>query len=269
MSRELELIQKTPFPATRLSLAADMRALDLEGAAVMVHTSLSSLGWVNGGAVALIQALMDAVGQDGTIVMPAHSGDLSDPAIWCNPPVPQEWLETIRATMPAFEPEITPTRAIGRAPELFRKFPGVLRSSHPSVSFCAWGRQAAFITDGHSLDNSLGEHSPLARLYELDGLVLQLGTDYGHNTSLHLAEYRSGIRMNEKHGAPIFENGQRIWKESDDIELDSDAFNQIGLEFEASHEIQRRQIALADCRLMHQRQLVDFACAWFRSRHEG
>ena len=48
---------------------------------------------MNGGAVAAILALMDAITEDGTLVMPAHSGDLSDPENWCNPPVPEDWKQ--------------------------------------------------------------------------------------------------------------------------------------------------------------------------------
>src|SRR3979411_1950686 len=58
------------------------------GALVIVHSSLSRLGWVVGGAQSVVMALVDVVGVEGTIVMPAQTG-VSDPAKWRNPPVPQ------------------------------------------------------------------------------------------------------------------------------------------------------------------------------------
>jgi aminoglycoside 3-N-acetyltransferase len=266
-SRELEIINNTPEPRTRTSLAHDLRIFGLEpGMTVIVHSALSSLGWVNGGAVALIQALMDVLTPEGTLVMPAHSGDLSEPSCWCNPPVPKDWLQTVRDTMPAYEPDITPTRGIGTVPETFRKFPGVLRSNHPAVSFAAWGKNAGFITAGHGLDFPMGDTSPLARIYDLDGVVLLIGIGYDRNTSLHLAEYRSGTMARQAQGAPILEYNKRVWREYNDIEGDSDGFPVIGQAFEQCHAVIYGVVGSAECRLIRQRELIDFAVQWLIDR---
>jgi aminoglycoside 3-N-acetyltransferase len=77
-------------PHTVDSLAAEFRRLGLkEGMTVIVHSSLSSLGFVCGGPVAVVQALMKVVTEEGTLVMPAFSPDYSDPSRWDNPPVPE------------------------------------------------------------------------------------------------------------------------------------------------------------------------------------
>jgi aminoglycoside 3-N-acetyltransferase len=266
MSEE-NIVQKTSAPRTCASLAEDLRRLGLKpGMAVLAHTSMSALGWVNGGPVAVIQALMDALTPEGTLMMPSHSGDLSDPINWSNPPVPAEWHQTIRETMPAYDPRITPTRGLGRVAELFRTFPDVVRSGHPCVSFAAWGAQARFLTEKHPLNWSLGEDSPLARLYDLDGYVLLLGAKHDSNTSIHLAQYRvEGVFPPIKQGAPIMQDDQRRWVEYQDIELETDGFEEIGKSFQADGGIISGQVGSTESQLMRQRALVDYAVEWIGS----
>ncbi|MBW8821656.1 MAG: AAC(3) family N-acetyltransferase, partial [Streptomyces sp.] len=68
---------------TRDTLAGQLRELGVRsGEILLVHSSLSALGWVCGGPVAVVQGLLDALGPDGTLVVPTQTGDLSDPAVW-------------------------------------------------------------------------------------------------------------------------------------------------------------------------------------------
>ena len=263
-------IQNAAAPRTRESLARDLNALGLgPGLTVIVHSSLSALGWVSGGPVTVVQALMDVITPEGTLVMPTHSGDYSDPSQWRNPPVPAEWWPIIRETMPAFDPAITPTRKMGCIVETFRTWPKVRRSSHPQTSFAAWGKHADFITARHSLDHSLGEQSPLARIYDLDGRVLLLGVPYGNNTSFHLGEYRAGTSPALVQGAPVMENGQRHWKEINDVAWDSDRFDELGADFERVHPINIGRVGSAESRLFSQRLAVDFAREWLKQHSDS
>jgi aminoglycoside 3-N-acetyltransferase len=255
---EQDLIDRTPEPRTRRGLAADLRQLGLgPGAVVVAHSSLSSLGWVCGGSVAVVQALMDVLTESGTLVMPTHSADYSDPGKWEHPPVPEDWLEPIRENMPAFDPQTAQTRGMGRIPETFRVWPGALRSSHPAVSFAAWGRHASFVTGDHSLDYSLGESSPLARIYELDGQVLLLGVVHESNTSFHLAEYRAPAARRSEDG---------VWKTYEDIELDEGVFGEIGADFEKAVSVGSSRVGSAQAKLFSQRRAVDFAREWLARR---
>jgi aminoglycoside 3-N-acetyltransferase len=262
---EKEAIDRATLPYTRESLTHDLHELGVEaGMTLLMHSSLSALGWVAGGPVTVIQALMDVVTVAGTIVVPAFSGDLSDPARWRNPPVPENWWPVIYEAMPAFDPRITPTRQMGKIVDTFRAWPGVTRSYHPTDSFAAWGRHAEFVTAKHSLDYGLGEGSPLARIYDLDGWVLLLGVGFGNNTSFHLAEYRQPQPPQIMQGAPIFENGQRVWKAYCEVDIDDSPFPDIGADFERLGEVRVSKVGSADARLFRQRPAVDFALEWLR-----
>jgi aminoglycoside 3-N-acetyltransferase len=260
---EAEAVARSSSLATVDSMVTELSALGVvEGSVVLVHSSLSSIGWVCGGAVAVVLALQRAVGDEGTLVMPAHSSDLSDPAKWDNPPVPHEWWDTIRASMPPFDRDLTPTRGMGAVAECFRRGPGVLRSEHPQVSFAARGPRAEWIVSAHSLADSLSERSPLARIYELDGEVLLLGVGHGSNTSLHLAEYRSGRAGPARNGAPLVVDGARCWVEFEDVELDASDFQLIGESFEREGRARRARVGQAEALVASQRALVDHAVEW-------
>jgi aminoglycoside 3-N-acetyltransferase len=270
---ERGVVERTPdLPATMDSLCEDLDRLGVcKGQVLLLHTSLSALGWVCGGAVAVILALEQVLGEQGTLVMPTHSGDLSEPSEWKNPPVPADWWPIIRATMPPYNVALTPTRGMGAIAETFRKQAGVVRSRHPQVSFAARGACAVVVTEGHGLDYGLGETSPLARIYDLDGWVLLLGVGHGYNTSLHLAEYRSEYagKQEIRMGAPVVEHGQRMWKELRDIALDESDFARIGQDFgEKSGEVRSGRVGKGPAWLMPQRPLVDYAVKWL-AEHRG
>jgi aminoglycoside 3-N-acetyltransferase len=261
-------IQKVQTPHTASSLIKDFQHLGLhQGMTLIVHSSLSSLGWVCGGAVAVVTALMEAVGEEGTLIMPAQSADNSDPAEWKMPPVPEEWWPVIRSEMPAYDPDTTPVRGMGAIVEAFRTFPGVKRSSHPVYSFAAWGKHADYIISEQPLEEGFGLHSPLAKIYELAGSILLLGVTHDSNTSLHFAEHSIPNREKVKKGTAMKENGNRVWKEYEEILYDSDHFEELGKDFEDCHHVKPVEIGIAECRLMKQRPVVDFARQWLQEKH--
>ncbi|MBU1050372.1 AAC(3) family N-acetyltransferase [Candidatus Bipolaricaulota bacterium] len=266
---EHDVIQNTRVPVTVKSLKTELCALGVQrGMVLLVHSAQSALGWVCGGPVAVIAALQEILGPEGTLVMPAYTGGLTDPKNWQNPPVPEDWKDTIRAEMPAFDPLRTPSREMGCIAETFRTWPDVIRSSHPHCSFSAWGAHAIDITRDHALEYGMGEGSPLARIYDLDGWVLLLGVGFGNNSSLHLSEYRATYpgKAEETNGAPMWIDGQRQWVPIRDLELDADDFVCIGESFmKQTQAVRSSKIGEGVALLMPQRAAVDYAIGWMET----
>ncbi|MFV2108796.1 aminoglycoside N(3)-acetyltransferase [Micromonospora sp. LOL_015] len=251
------------MPHTRAALADDLTSLGIRrGSVLLVHSSLKALGWVCGGPVTVVQALLDALGPNGTLVVPTHTPDNTDPASWRNPPVPESWWPVIRTHTPGFDPAVTPSRRMGAIVETTRTWPGVRRSDHPQVSFAALGPLADAVVGGHRLDEMLGEHSPVGAVYRLDGDVLLLGVGHHSNTSLHLAEYRLPDPPRKQEGAAVRTPAGRAWTHWQDVATDESDFDQVGAAFETTGGVSIGQVGAAECRLMRQRPLVDFAVDW-------
>lgn len=136
-----------------------------KGDVLLVHSALSSIGYVEGGADSVIDALCEAVGEEGTIVMSTLTG-------WFHP----------------FDAATSPS-AVGGISEVFRRRPGVLRSLHPVHSVAAFGKHAAEITAGHEdCPTGCGEGTPYLKLRELGGKAMLLGVDMDRNTIMHSLE---------------------------------------------------------------------------------
>ena len=266
---ERSVIERTDTPLTVTSLAEQLRDCGLaEGQTVLVHLAMSKLGWIVGGAEAVILALLAAVGDTGTIMMTTHNGDNTDPSEWQHPPVPEAWWQTIRDHTPAYSPRTTPTRDMGVVPELFRTWPGAVRSAHPAFSLAALGPNAEYLVADHALEEDTGDRSPLGKLYELDGHVLLLGVDHWNNTSLHLAEYRAeypGKRYLHT-GSAMLVDGQRQWVAYETLDSNPDDFGEIGAAFDRAHNIAVQRINDAQVRFFRQRLVVDFAVAWMEQQ---
>ena len=231
------------------------------GMTVLVHSSLKAVGYVAGGPVGVIFALEELLTEEGTLVMPTFNTDLTDPAQWQAPPIKKSQLREVLDEMPAFDPELTPTKKMGCVSETFRKQPGVVRSAHPHLSFAGWGKNANKICTNHSFARGLWRHSPLQKIYDLGGHVLLLGVDHDRNTSMHLAEYDGRVgrdRIEQK--APVMEGGKKVWVEFEEIDLDNSDFVEIGRSFESEiNGVTSAKVGDAVSKFMSQKQIVVFA----------
>ncbi len=241
-----------------------------KGSNVMVHASLSKLGYVCGGAQAVIEALIEVVGEEGTIMMPTQSWKNLDPETGVHWDVDEKDWDIVRENWPAYDKKITPTNTMGAVSEMFRSWPKAERSDHPARSVAAWGKNANHLVSNHDLSNIFGEGSPLAKLYELDGDVLLIGVDYDKNTSLHLADVRADYpsKHNCVEHSAIMENGKRVWKAYETLFVDGEDFVDIGAAFEKEHPVKKATLGKATLRFMKQRELVDFAVEWIEANRK-
>jgi aminoglycoside 3-N-acetyltransferase len=149
----------------------------LRGHHVLVHSSLSSLGRVDGGAPAVVEALLDIVGDEGTVLAPTLTGN-----------------EHIGPNTQLVFDAAGSSCWTGRIAETVRTWPGAVRSLHPTHSVTAVGAAATRLTEGHEdCVTPCGPDSPYARLAaDPDGVILLLGCDHESNTTLHHVEELAG-----------------------------------------------------------------------------
>jgi aminoglycoside 3-N-acetyltransferase len=250
-------------PRTSLSLAGDLRELGLAaGDTVLLHSSLSSLGWVCGGAVAVVQAFLDVLGPTGTLVAPSFATENRDPARWAGPEIPASWWPQIRESLPPYDPALTPCRSLGIIAETVRCWPGAFRSPHPQTSFAAIGARAAALTSRHDLASELGERSPLTALEAAGARIVLLGVGFDRCTAFHLAEYRLPWRTPRDNACVMTTPAGRAWVPYRGVLLDAGDFAELGADLEHTGAVLAGRVGSADARLLELAAAVAFARDW-------
>lgn len=229
------------------------------GMIVEVHASLSSFGYVVGGAQAVVDALMEVITLEGTILMPYQMVENSEPSLWVNPEVSPEIYRLVRENMPAYNFLGSDSMGMGKINDNFRKRSNIVFSNHPQVSYMAWGQYAKALCNRQSLHFPLAQESPAARLYELKGCVLLMGCDYDKCTCMHLAEYRTECRPIVISGSKIESEGHEIWKKYLDLDIDSGIFNEVGKMMENKRMVAINQIGESKVRLFRADLAIDEA----------
>lgn len=162
-----------------------LRKLGLKkGDIIGIHSSLGSFGYVEGGADAVIDALLEIIGKEGTIVMPTHSANLLE--IERSPEEKAMGVAWLYKILP-YDPKTTPCTT-GIIPETFRKRKGTLRSENPVHSLAAKGSKAKEIVEADSSRKDVLEN--WQKLLELGGYILLIGVGLSNCTAMHLAERR-------------------------------------------------------------------------------
>lgn len=174
--KDLSLQKKKGLVLGKENLINDFRCMGLkEGDVLMVHSSLSSIGYVEGGASTVVEALIGVLGPTGHLLMPSA-------------PNASYQLDYIR-TNSCFDVLETPS-ALGAVTECFRKWPGVIRSAHPTEPVCCFGPNASWFVESHfGQPTPYNNLSPFRKVIEAQGKVLYLGVTLANaGTHLHTLE---------------------------------------------------------------------------------
>ena len=253
------------------SITHDLRRIGVRpGATVMVHASLRRIGATEHDADAVITAMDDAVGPDGTWLMVLGA---RGPWAWVNAHPPEDRAELL-ADAPAFDKDSTPADPdVGALAEVFRRAPGTVVNDHPDARFGARGHRAHALLTDLPWDDYYGVDSVLDRFVSSDGQVLRLGADPDTVTLLHHAEYLCelpGKRRVTRHHRVMGTDGQPVVRSVsclDDtdgiVEWPSgDYFTDVLDDYLSAGAGSRRLVGGASSELLEAADLLHFAVEW-------
>jgi aminoglycoside 3-N-acetyltransferase len=204
------------------------------GSTLLVHCAFSKVQPVETGPLGLIAALQNALGPEGTLVMPSMTDDDDHP----------------------FDPKTTSCRGMGIVADTFWRLPEVKRSDSPHA-FAARGPMAARITAPHPVDIPHGLDSPVGRVYDLDGWVLLLGVGHAEDTTIHLAEFLAGVRYRRKKSLIRLENGSPARLYYAEIDHCCQNFSLVDRWLDESKLQTRGRVGQADGRMVRSRNIVE------------
>jgi aminoglycoside N3'-acetyltransferase len=204
------------------------------GSVLIVHTAFSRTAPVEGGPQGLILALTDALGPEGTLVMPSMTDDDDHP----------------------FDPTTTPCRQMGVVADTFWRQPAVLRGDGPHA-FAARGPAAAAIVAPQPVEVPHGPDSPVGRVHELDGWILLLGVNHDANTTVHLAESLAGVRYRIPHHVTVLRDGVPARIDYREIDHCCRRFALVDEWLDEARAQRRGVVGHADARLVRSRAVVE------------
>jgi aminoglycoside 3-N-acetyltransferase len=259
---ELRLVTKSKYER-------DLRELGVaSGQTVMLHASVKAVGWVVGGPDVVIQALLDILGDGGTLMMYVGWEDsLYDLAKW-----PKGRQQAYLEECPPFNPATSRAfRKWSILTEYLRTWPSACRSSNPEASCAAVGAKARWMTENHPLQYGYGLGSPLSKLCEARGKVLLLGAPFTAITLLHHAEHKANVpnRRIVHYKMPILRNGQKVWEEIEEFDTcggilpgAEDYFKTIPTEYLPHAKGRVGKVGEAQSYLFDAADFVKFAIKW-------
>jgi aminoglycoside 3-N-acetyltransferase len=207
----------------------------------VMHSSLSSLGHVEGGADAVIDAILQVIGPDGTLMVPTFN----------------HWVIEI------FDPKSTPGLS-GLITERLRQYPGAVRSLHPTHSVATLGKRAHEFIQGHEEVGALRRDSPLDRLAKAGGYTLLLGVKHDRNSMIHVGEawaepWYLGFPFTPNdptHAKILTDGGVRTMPLTRQPGC-SIAFNSLELPLRSRRQIRDLRVGRTPCQLIRAQDVID------------
>ncbi|PRY59710.1 aminoglycoside 3-N-acetyltransferase [Glycomyces artemisiae] len=259
---------------TRAGLAADLRRIGLaDGDAVMAHAAFKQVGSVLGGPDTLVDAILDAVGPNGTLL--SYQDWEPGVEVWDDD---GRVLDEYRDHMPPYDPATArPARYIGLLAATVGSRRGVRRSRNPGAAVAALGARAEEFTADHPYDYGYGEGSPFARLVAAGGKVLMLGAPLDTMTLLHHAEHLADLpgKRRIRIEYPLATAHGTEWRTVEEYDTGDpvvtgppeDYFKDIVEDFLATGQGTRGTVGAAASVLVDAAAIVPFAVAWMEERY--
>ncbi len=257
---------------TKSILIEDLKTLGLKDSqAVMLHASVKAIGWIVGGPDIVLQSIFEIIGNNGTLVMAISWED--------NPYEISSWSEERQKAYlqecPAYDPKKSHAdrKERGILAEYLRTWQGAYRSRHP-FSYATVGKHAEWLIKDETLNYSNGPESCLAKLCQLKGKILMIGTSFGCLTLLHHAEYLANVpnKKIDRYKMPLLIDGKKVWVDFEDyntndgiVDWPTDYFKEVANEFLMTRNITCKKVGLADSYLFDADELNRFAVNWMES----
>ncbi len=227
----------------------------------MVHSSLRQIGPVVGGAATIINSLLEAIGEEGTLVAYVDF---------------EPFFEEDDDEIPVFNKlTASAARDHGILHELIRTWPGSLRSNHPGAGISAIGAKAEWLTAHHPFQYGYGPGTPFEKLVEVNTKILMLGAPLDTITLLHYAEHLADIPDKQvvqyRHLMPTETGPQWIdFEEFDTSEpvnsqLPENVFEQIAEAFLSTGQGRHTRLGQAPAVLLESQLLIPFAIRWLEA----
>ncbi|MDW7656649.1 MAG: AAC(3) family N-acetyltransferase [Bacillota bacterium] len=227
---------------TQIEIEQGLRRLGLsERMCVEVHSSLSSFGHVQGGADAIINALMNVIGSEGAIIMSAYTVSKVLPL------TDEDKANGLRCKVKVYPEGSDLASGMGIVADTFRRRADVA-VGRGTLRVAAWGKDAAlYTTQGYNY------------LYDTNGYALLLGVDINRMSSMHLAEKNLPDALYARFKPPS--EIRRLYPEDQwyvETEFNREAgWNKIQEEAMNAGLIQVQTIGCARCLFMRLRDVID------------